>query len=374
VDCKDCYHCWFAQDSRNCTDSYFIKSCIGSRNIAFCTNLVNAEYQLFNTQVSKQEFETFVAGLRSATPEQWQNYQTQYTELCKKMFLRYYQGVNNEASTGHHINNCNHCTDCYLVDSSENVRYGAHLEFVKDAMDYTYWGQQAEQMYEVQASGYNVTNLKFCNLCWSGCQNLEYCDHCFSAQNCFGCVGLKKQKFCILNKQYTEPEYHRLVAKIKDHMRTTKEYGEFFPVTLSPFDYNETLAQEFFPLTETDVTNQGWRWKQKDQKEYTPQSLQSDPLQSLYACTHCNKNYKLVKPELDFYQRERLPIPQLCPNCRHENRLAKRPGYEMWSRQCMCTQPTHQHTSICTQTVTTPYSPNQPELVYCEDCYKKEVY
>jgi hypothetical protein len=344
---------------------------------------VNAEYCLFNKPVTKQAFEQFVQELRTATPEQWQQYRQQFSDLCKQMFLRYYQGVNNEGSTGHHINNCKNCRDCYLVDASENVRYGAHLEFAKDCMDYTYWGQQAEQMYEVQASGYNVSNLKFCNLCWSGCQDLEYCDHCFSAQNCFGCVGLKKHQYCILNTQYAAAEYERLVDSIRQHMLQTKEYGEFFPTTVSPFDYNETLAQEFFPLTEADAKHYGWRWKQPDPTDYKAQTVvlleqisavSDSVLAELLACTQCRKNYRIVAPELEFYRAQRLPVPQLCPNCRHLRRLALRPGYDMWSRQCMCTQPDHTHASRCATTVVTPYSPDQPEILYCEDCYKKEIY
>ena len=31
------------------------------------------------------------------------------------------------------------------------------------------------------------------------------------------------------------------------------EWGEFFPSTLSPFGYNETVAQEYFPLTREEV-------------------------------------------------------------------------------------------------------------------------
>ena len=32
------------------------------------------------------------------------------------------------------------------------------------------------------------------------------------------------------------------------------KYGEYFPLILSPFGYNETIAQEYFPTTETEAT------------------------------------------------------------------------------------------------------------------------
>lgn len=44
-------------------------------------------------------------------------------------------------------------------------------------------------------------------------------------------------------------------------MQSTGEWGEFFPHTLSPFGYDETLAQEYFPLLENEAKKQGWKWK-----------------------------------------------------------------------------------------------------------------
>jgi len=36
-------------------------------------------------------------------------------------------------------------------------------------------------------------------------------------------------------------------------MMKTGEWGEFFPASLSPFGYNETVAQEYFPLSREEV-------------------------------------------------------------------------------------------------------------------------
>ena len=36
-------------------------------------------------------------------------------------------------------------------------------------------------------------------------------------------------------------------------MKSTGEWGEFFPHEMSPFGYNETVAQEYFPMTEDEV-------------------------------------------------------------------------------------------------------------------------
>lgn len=36
-------------------------------------------------------------------------------------------------------------------------------------------------------------------------------------------------------------------------MKSSGEWGEFFPTWLSPFGYDETVANEYYPLSETDV-------------------------------------------------------------------------------------------------------------------------
>jgi hypothetical protein len=78
-----------------------------------------------------------------------------------------------------------------------------------------------------------------------------------NVSNLFLCVGLRNKSYCILNKQYTKEEYEELVPRIIEKMMTTPlrqgfegqmEWGEFFPTSLSPFGYNETVAQEYFPM------------------------------------------------------------------------------------------------------------------------------
>jgi hypothetical protein len=37
-------------------------------------------------------------------------------------------------------------------------------------------------------------------------------------------------------------------------MKQTGEWGEFFDTSLSPFGYNETVANEYYPLSEEEAT------------------------------------------------------------------------------------------------------------------------
>jgi len=40
------------------------------------------------------------------------------------------------------------------------------------------------------------------------------------------------------------------------------------PSELSPFCYNETIAQEYFPLTKEQAIKQGYKWKDKEPRNY----------------------------------------------------------------------------------------------------------
>lgn len=117
--------------------------------------------------------------------------------------------------------------------------------------------------------------VRFCFNCSNNCKDIFYCTNSNWIENCFGCCSLRKnQHHCILNKTYAAQEYETLCGKIVDHMRSTGEWGDFFPHELSPFGYNETVAQEYFPLTESEVRAKGWNWYNEPVKTFEGQSIQ----------------------------------------------------------------------------------------------------
>jgi len=207
--------------------------------------------------------------------------------------------------------------------------------------------------------------------------DLTYCFQCCqTAAHCFGCVGIRKKEYCILNKQYTKDEYEELVPRIIEHMKSTREYGEFFPVELSPYHYNETTAQEYFPLEKEKVLSRGWKWEEElpfttgketktwDQIPENIDDVPEDIIDDILACEVTKKNFRITKQELLFYKKFRIPIPRLHPDERHRLRMAQRNPRHLWDREC----------GKCGKGMKTTYSPERSEIVYCEECYLKEVY
>ena len=60
-------------------------------------------------------------------------------------------------------------------------------------------------------------SLAYCQDC-DRCTDSNYlvsCSYCYECDYCFGCVGLVKQDFHILNKKYSRSDYFREVAKLR---------------------------------------------------------------------------------------------------------------------------------------------------------------
>jgi hypothetical protein len=217
--------------------------------------------------------------------------------------------------------------------------------------------------------------------------NSEYCDSLNNCDSCFGCVGLRKKKYCILNKQYEKEEYEKLKEKIIENMKKEGSYGDFFPSTLSPFGYNETLAQEYFPIDEREAREKGFNWQSQTSGTYGKETITEkdmpetigeaaeDILNQILVCKDCKKNFRITKGEFDFYKRMGIPLPHKDFECRHQDRMKKRNPRKLWHRACMCELKNHQHDDKkCQNEFETSYSPDRPETVYCETCYQQEVY
>jgi len=211
---------------------------------------------------------------------------------------------------------------------------------------------------------------------------------------------MRDKQYCILNKQYTEEEYEELLPKIIKHMNEMPYvdkkgrkyvYGDFYPSEISQFSYNETSAQEFFPMKKEETEAAGFLWKESKDKNYKitveskdlPDSIldvKEDIISQIIGCGHkgeCNEQcataFRIIPQELQFYKSHNLPLPRLCPNCRHGQRVQNRNPVKLWHRQCMCDKNHPHHAGKCTNEFETSYSPDRKEIVYCEQCYQAEV-
>jgi hypothetical protein len=374
-DCYDCYGSGWLEECSGCSESFFLKNCVGCKNCLFCTSLHQKQFCIFNKQYSEAEYRTQLQATQLGSAKMIGVLQGKFDEIKRTMIAKQYFGTKNEGSSGNYLDGCKNARMCFESRELEDCAYVQTALIAKDCMDFSHWGRNVELVYETHGVGYNCRNMLFMNESWDNNDSLLYSDQCMHSRHLFGCSGMRYKEHCILNKQYTKEEYESLVPKIIAHMRKTGEWGEFFPVTLSPFAYNETLAQDFFPLLRAEVLTRTWQWHDdtdaKDQ--YLGSAVQlpdvitdvpDDIVKQILRCSVTGKPYKIIPQELAFYRQMGVPVPRKCPDQRHKERMTLRNPRKLWSRKC----------AKCHKQMDTSYAPERPETVYCEGCYLATVY
>ncbi len=389
------YQSAFLRKCINCNHSYFLFECRNCSNCIACTNLRNKSYCIFNKQYSKEEYEKKKRELKLNTYSGIQKVQQKFENLKLRSIHRFATLINATDSTGDNLHNVKNCQVCFDVLDAEDNKYVIHGGFkMTDSYDGYGLGGGAELIYEAVDTGLSARKLFFDIVVWYS-NEVEYSYNCKNCFNCFACIGLRNKQYCILNKQYSKEEYFPMVEKIKKHMNEMPyidkqgrvyKYGEFFPPELSPFAYNETIAQEYFPLTKEEAIKKGYRWKDREKRNYQitlktkdiPDNIKdvdNSILKEVIECAtnneeekaknNCSEAFKIIPPELEFYKKMNLPLPRYCPNCRHHQRLKNRNPLKLYKRTCM--------KEGCNNTFETTYAPDRPEIVYCEECYNREV-
>jgi Zn ribbon nucleic-acid-binding protein len=373
--CYNCYNLLWSRNCTNCSDSAFLFDCIGCKNCLFCVNQRRKEYCIFNRQYTKEKYREEMKKYRDGSLKNLKDLKNKFREFELKFPHRHAQFVNTENCTGNYIQQGKNCNECFHAHDAEDCKYGEHVwRDSKNNMDVSTVGRHAELVYESINTAIDAHNDLFCIQCWSGTAGLLYCNGCFSCKDCFGCIGLRKKQYCIMNKQYTKEEYQELVRQIIENMRKTGEWGEFFPVSISEYGYNETVAQEQFPLSERGAKKIGAGWKKEDESnKYQGRNVEvpdkisdvsDNIIKEILKCVDCEKNYRIIAKELDFYKKMDIPIPDNCPDCRHSARMKMRNPNRLYRRAC----------TKCSASIGTSYAPDRPEIVYCESCYLKEIY
>ena len=418
-----CYYClntnqsyktFFSRNCTSCVETWFSQDCIGCNNCFGCSGLRNQKYCIFNKQYDKETYEAKLAEMKLDTWSGLQKARAAAEEFWRSCPVKFQHGFQVTKSSGDYLYNGTQLVNCFFVGNAQNMRHCQSVIYPpnKDGMDVTS-SEGTELAYETICCGSGVRRTISVEEC-ANISDSAYSVNCRQATNLFGCIALRSKNYCILNKQYSKEEYLALLPKIKQHMDDMPyvdalgrvyKYGEFFPADMSSFGYSQTQAFEYFPLTEEEAKQQGYRWRVPEQRTYAvtkkpgqlPDGIDEVAdtiLQEVIQCAHeeggghsfgcdvdCASAFRITKQELDFYRQMKLPLPRLCFNCRHVDRVKWRNVPALYPRQCMCdhvvykneAKHAHYEQGRCPNEFETSYSPDRPEIVYCEQCYQAEV-
>lgn len=380
-DCIDVHRCYGlkgCQDCINCSSSAFLKDCIGCKHCFLCVGLRDKEYCLRNEQLSQSAYE---AKMQEYNLGSWSVYRSclrEKRELALQHPHKAFHGHNLEQCSGDYLVNCKNTLQSFDCEDTEDCKYCYQIVTgAKDNYDVYQYGLNVRESYDCSIAGNSCHHILFSHNTHVNCSDLLYCWFVQSSKNCFGCVSMHNKQYCILNKQYSKEEYERLVPKIIDKMRGEKSWGELFPIDHSPFGYNKTNAQLYYPLTKEQALAKGYTWDDAVlspptvakiiDAEQLPDDIRDIPddiLNWAVRCEQSQRPFKITPQELRFYREQSLPIPRRSPDQRHIDRFQQRNPRIFWDRLC----------ASCQKPIATSYSPDRPEKVVCEECYRSLVY
>ena len=369
--------CFFLRDASNC------RNCFGS------ANLRNKKYVWMNEECAKEEYEERLKNWDSGSYAAYARMRERvYAHWDSLPYRAQFDGFST-GSTGYNFFFSKNCKECYEVYNAENCKYMALVKEAKDSYDITSWGK-LELGYDSCLVG--GSNIKCSFLVNVGARNGTYSVlQLAKAAHVFGSVSIKDGNYAILNKRYSKDDYFAMLPKIVEHMnkmpyvqrlqvpnaksQTTIEYryGEFFPPEMSPYSYNETLAQKIFPLDEGSAAQKGLLWRSEERPRHAVTLAAADLpdhikdardtiTKEVIGCESCGKGFRIIPDELAFLRDMKLPLPRQCPFCRIDEKL------DIWTKELTSTERTC--TKCGAKTRTSTLLKDKPVL-YCNSCYQK---
>jgi len=373
---KNIHNSRYIYHSENITGSSFIYNSQNLLNCFLCCNIKNKQYCISNQQYSKEEYTEKMNSIHLWNYTLTQVYQKEFHKLILQFPQKHLHILNCENCSWDFLENGKNLRHCYYLTFWENhdnsfCYESFHIQNCSDVINSWFSNHLLE--------GYNYMNTSKSIFSYhlESCTNILYSTYLVNCNFCFWCIWLRNKSYCILNKQYTKEEYEKLVPKIIEHMKKTEEWWEFFPSSISPFWYNETVALEYFPLSKEEVLKQWFHWS--DYKAPFPKvekiipasklpddlsKIPDDILNRAIECEVTKKPFRIISQELEFYRKHNIPIPKRHPNQRHLDRMKLRNPRKLFDRKCI----------RCWKDIQTTYSPDRKEIVYCESCYEKELY
>lgn len=380
VNTEHCYQCRYTYDSRSCSDCAFVYDCRNCDRCFMCTGLRGKSYCFKNEEVGKERYEEIVKEYALHTYSGTERAKKEFEPILQNHPRKALRLVNCKDCYGDLIFNSNDCKYCFVVLNSEHYKYCNYADGAKDSYD-SDAGGGGELMYESDLSAFS-SRVVGSFLAWQ-CQDSSYLTHTYRSRDCFGCSGLKDARYCILNKQCTKEEYEKSVPKIRQHMedmpfidsRGRKHiFGDYPPIELSYFPYNDTAAQSLYPLTKKKAKGEHFGWMEPSKTEDSqgaipaqdlPDSIfdvTDDILQKTIISKSSNRKYRITQQELLFYRKYKIPLPRESFFERHEKRSRMATSFRLYERK----------SDKSGKPIVTSYPPDAPEKIWSIDEYKAE--
>jgi len=369
------YKSSFLYFSSNCIESMFLFDCKNCQDCFGCVNLRNTRYCVYNKKLSKEEYKEFMDSVYPLTREKISLYREKFWQLVKKLPMNGPRNIASENVSGVNIKNSKNLFDVIDSNHSENVRHSNSVIHHSNSMDVMFSGGNSSFLYMDVNIGSQSSWVKF-SISSKTCSNCEFIFNSKNCSNCFMCFGLQNKSYCILNRQYDQEEYFRLVDEIKLEMLNSGEYADGVGIEFSAQAYNFSSAQDVYPLDEETILKLGGYVAEEPESnvgnietvryEDLPKTIgevSNDVLTKAIICKKSGRPFKIIESELEFYRRMKIPLPDIHPSLRIKQRHILAPDGKKYKSFC----------KKCLINIETVFDTDGGFNFYCENCFSKEV-
>ena len=369
------YNSSFVYFSSGCIDSMFIFDCRNCQKCFGCVNLINVKYCIYNKQHTEEEYMEFMSSVYPLTRDKLSSFEDDFWNLIRSLPVNGTRNVASDNVFGTDIRNSKNLFDVSGADNSENIRHADGALSHHDSMDFLYSGGNSSFLYMDTNIGSQSSRVKF-SVSTKFSTDCEFVFNSKNLSNCFMCFGLQNKSYCILNKQYTENDYFKIMDVIKTEMLEKGEYADGPGIEFSAMAYNFSLAQVVYPLNETTIEKLGgYVAKEPETNAGNIQVIKYDDLPEMIddikdsltdgavECEKTGRPFRITLSELGFYRKMKLPIPAEHPSVRINRRLKFSGDGMKFQTKC----------EKCKKEIETMFSPERKLRIFCEKCFQMEV-
>ena len=208
---ESCYECIDCLGSRNfllagmrsCVDSIGLFDCRNCLNCIGCVGQINKSYFIFNKQASKEEYRKFLLKYPLHEKSSVDFILKERDALRRALPQRSFFGSHNNDVSGDHIYNSHNIHHSFDIKSGENSKFCFTIREAIDSYDASFTGELSEccQVLTMIRSNKVIGSQMI-----TDSHDVYYSDSCYNCNEIFGCYGLRKKSYCILNKQYSKEE------------------------------------------------------------------------------------------------------------------------------------------------------------------------
>ena len=254
---NDSFNIFYSKCIDSSSNIWFSYNIIWCSECILCNNIQNSSFMIKNIQFKKKQY--FIE------KEKYLKNKLDFENLLYNIWWLNFKNINSK-----NIENVIWWTHIINWRNAFIVWNPIWTENIFD----TIWTWTLWNYYACADCGVNSENV-FCSIAIVLSNRIYYSYFLESCSFCLGCIWLKNKSYCILNKQYSKEEWYILADRIFAQMDNDWILWDFFPWSLNPFYFNDTMAYLIDDsFTKEEVEKEGYMWREENIKVDIPEGAE----------------------------------------------------------------------------------------------------